>query len=87
MLCVISLLGLAGMIFAAATMRESDSVRASYLLVPLIPVGLVALVAALFTRRKGIGIALGVPLGCGCATWVAGVVAMFVFFALIWPSL
>ncbi len=84
---VLSLLCLVGMGVAAATMRESDSVTASYLLVPFVPVGLVAVVAAFVTRKKSTGAAVGVPLGCGCLTWIFGLVAMIVFFQLIWPSL
>jgi hypothetical protein len=47
----------------------------------------VALVAAFLTRKKPMVAAVGVPIGCGCLTWIFGLVAMFVFFQLIWPSL
>ncbi len=86
-LCVVSAACLLAMGLAAAKMSESKSMSLSYLFVPVIPVGFVALISAFFVRRQKSAVAVGVPLGCGCLTWLGGLAGLWVFYALIWPSL
>jgi hypothetical protein len=42
---------------------------------------------ALALRKKGTPLAVGAPIGCGCLSWIGGLVAVFLFFRVIWPSL
>jgi len=84
---LVGLFGCAATGLAAATASESDAMIVSYFGVPLALGGVVAPIAAAFVRRQPLPIAIGVPVGCGCATIMAGVVAMVVFFTAIWPSL
>ncbi len=84
---VLGLFGLAITLVIAVVGSESDAVTVSYLGVPLALAGFVAPVVALIARRQQTAIAVGAPIGCGCATMVFGIVAMVVFFTAIWPSL
>jgi hypothetical protein len=87
---VMFLLGMLGCIatgLAAASASEADAVIVSYLGVPLALAGVVAPIAALIVREKDLPISIGVPVGCGCATAVASVVALVVFFTLVFPQL
>lgn len=81
------LFGCVGTGLAAAMASESDAMTVAYVGVPLALGGVVAPIAAALVRRQPMGIAVGVPIGCGCATMVAGVVGLVVFFTAIWPSL
>jgi hypothetical protein len=81
------LFGCAATGLAAAVASESDAMMISYFGVPLAFGGVVAPIVAAFLRRQPLGVAIGVPVGCGCATIMAGVVGMVVFFTAIWPSL
>lgn len=72
---------------AAAMASESDAVTVSYVGVPLALGGVVAAIAALAARNQQPAVAAGAPVGCGCATMVAGIVALVVFYTAIWPSL
>ena len=84
---LVGLFGCAATGLAAAAASESDAVMIAYVGVPLALGGVVAPIAAAFVRRQPLAVAIGVPVGCGCATIMAGVVAMVVFFTAIWPSL
>lgn len=87
---VMFLCGLFGCVatgLAAAVASESDAVMVSYLGVPLALGGVVAPIAAALVRRQQMPVAVGVPVGCGCATIVASVVGLVVFYTAIWPSL
>jgi hypothetical protein len=84
------LLGTLGCIatgLAAANASEDDAVVVAYLGIPLALAGLVAPIAALVVREKDLPISIGVPVGCGCATMVASVVGLVVFFTVVWPAL
>ncbi|MFO0683232.1 MAG: hypothetical protein U0234_14340 [Sandaracinus sp.] len=72
---------------AAAAASEDEAVMIAMLGVPLGLAGLVAPIAAALTRRQAPAVAVGAPIGCGCATITFGIVAMVVFFTAIWPSL
>lgn len=78
--CVIT--GIAG-----ANMRESEAVELSYLTVPIIFSGLVAWLPAVLARKKGMGLAIGAPVGCGCVSGVFAGIGLFVFYVVLWPSL
>ena len=84
---VLGLFGLAATLLAAVIASESDAVSVSYVGVPLALGGMIAPVAALLVRRQQMTVAVAVPVGCGCATMVAGIVGLVVFFTAIWPSL
>lgn len=83
----LSLFGCLATGVAAAMLGEGDAVSVSYLSVPLALGGLVGAVAAAAVHKQQPAIATGVPVGCGCATMVVGVVGLVVFYQLIWPSL
>lgn len=87
---VLFLFGMFGCVatgLAAAVASESDAVMVSYIGVPLALGGVVAPIAAALVRKQQLPVAVGVPMGCGCATIVAGVVGLVVFYTAIWPSL
>jgi uncharacterized membrane protein HdeD (DUF308 family) len=84
---VLGLLGCVATGVAAVAASESDAMVVAYFGVPLALAGLVAPIASAIVRKQQPAIAIGVPLGCGCATIVAGIVALVVFFTAIWPSL
>jgi hypothetical protein len=73
--------------FAASELRESDAVDISYFTVPFIVAGLVAWLPALLTRKKGMGLAVGAPIGCGCLAGIVATVGLMVFYVVLWPSL
>jgi hypothetical protein len=87
LMLALGMFGLAITLIMAVVGSESDAVTVSYLGVPLALAGFVAPVVALIVRRQQTAVAVGAPIGCGCATMVFGVVAMVVFFTAIWPSL
>lgn len=72
---------------AAAGASESDAVAVSMVTVPTVIAGLFPWIVALLTRKKGTGLAVGAPIGCGCLTWIVSLVSMVVFYAVIWPEL
>ena len=72
---------------AAAEARESDAVVVSMVTVPTVIAGLFPWIIALLTRKKGTGLAVGAPIGCGCLTWIVSLVSMVVFYVVIWPEL
>ncbi|RLB46140.1 MAG: hypothetical protein DRJ42_28355 [Deltaproteobacteria bacterium] len=72
---------------AGANMRESEAVQLSYLTVPVIFSGLVAWLPAVLLRKKGLGLAIGAPVGCGCLTGIFAGVGVAVFYVVLWPSL
>jgi len=72
---------------AASEMREEEAVTLSYLTVPFIVAGLVAWLPALLARKKGMGLAVGAPLGCGCLSGIMASIALAVFYVVLWPSL
>ncbi len=71
----------------AGAMSESLGVSVSYLGIPLFFGGLSAILAAPFLQKKGSGVAIGVPIGCGCLGMMAAGISLGVFFTAIWPSL
>lgn len=66
---------------------ESDAVTVSYLGLPLFAGGASAMIIAPFLRTKGAPAAIGAPIGCGCAGFLAAMVSIIVFYTAIWPSL
>lgn len=72
---------------AAAAAGEDEATMVAMLGIPLGLAGLVAPIAAAITRRQQPSVAIGAPIGCGCATLAFGVAGMIVFFTAIWPSL
>lgn len=72
---------------AASEASESEAVVVSMVTVPTVIAGLFPWIIALLTRKKGTGLAVGAPIGCGCLTWVVSLVSMAVFYAVIWPEL
>ncbi len=72
---------------AASEMREEEAVTVSYMTVPFIVAGLVAWLPALLARKKGMGIAVGAPIGCGCIAGIVASVALMIFYVVLWPSL
>jgi len=81
------LFGCAATGLAAAISSESNAMSVSYIGVPLALGGVVAPIVAAFVRSQPMPVAVGAPIGCGCATMVASVVGLVVFFTVIWPSL
>ncbi len=81
------LLGCVATGLCAAVASESDAMAVAYIGVPLALGGVVAPVIAALFRRSQPALAIGMPIGCGCATIVTGVVGVVVFFTAIWPSL
>ncbi|AKF09603.1 hypothetical protein [Sandaracinus amylolyticus] len=71
----------------AANESERFAMEVSYVTVPTIVAGLFPWIVALLLRKKGTGVAVGAPIGCGCLTWVVSLVGIIVFFEVIWPSL
>jgi len=84
---LVGLFGCAATGLAATIASESDAMMVSYFGIPLALGGVVAPITAALVRKQQLPIAIGAPVGCGCATMVAGVVGMVVFFTAIWPSL
>lgn len=87
---VMFLFGLFGCVatgLAAAMAHESDAMTVAYVGVPLALAGVVAPIVAAIVRTQQPAVAIGAPVGCGCATFVVGVVGIVVFFTAIWPSL
>jgi hypothetical protein len=72
---------------AAALLSERDSVMVSYLTVPLIFAGFVAPIVGGIARKQSAPVAIGSPIGCGCATMMFALVCTIVFYEAIWPSL
>lgn len=72
---------------AASEMREEEAVTLSYLTVPFIVAGLVAWLPAVLTRKKGMALAVGAPVGCGCLTGIVASVGLAIFYIVLWPSL
>lgn len=72
---------------AVAEARESDAVVVSMVTVPTLIAGLFPWIVALITRKKGAGLAVGAPIGCGCLTWVVSLIGLVVFYQVIWPEL
>lgn len=68
-------------------MSESAGVNASYLGVPLFFGGLFAMIVAPLVRSKGQAVAIGAPVGVGCAGFLVAFAALVVFYVAIWPSL
>lgn len=71
----------------AATESERFAMEVAYVTMPTVFAGLLPWIVALLVRKKGTGLAVGAPIGCGCLTWVVSLVSVIVFFEVIWPSL
>ncbi len=72
---------------AAGAMSEQMGVNISYIGLPLFVGGASAMIVAPFLRTKGVGAAIGAPVGCGCLGFIFGAAALGIFFTAIWPSL
>ena len=71
----------------AAYGSERDGVAMSYVAVGPLLFGLVGSPVAFLTRYSSAGKAIGAPLGCGCGAGLGGLLALVLFFAVIWRML
>jgi hypothetical protein len=83
----VSVLACLGTGIVAANESESFAVEVSMATMPCAIAGVFPWIVALLVRRRGLPMAIGVPLGCGCLGYVAGAIALAGFYTLIWPSL
>ncbi len=83
----VGLFGCLATALAAGIAGEEQATMVATLGIPLALAGLVAPIAAALTRRQAPAVAVGAPIGCGCATITAGILLAIVFFTAIWPSL
>jgi len=72
---------------AVSEASESDAVVISMLTVPTLIAGLFPWIVALITRNRGMGLAIGAPIGCGCLTWIVSLFGLVIFYQVIWPEL
>jgi hypothetical protein len=71
----------------AGMMSESLGMTMAYVTAGPLGFGLVGTIAASMTKRSSSGVAIGVPLGCGCLSAFGLIGLVVTFFVAIFPSL